>query len=164
MRSGYWVVAIFAAAWAGAGLMVSGYPMAMIAIPVIISAGLLAWAYAMPATAETMGPRVRAIVARWSMVEGGAIVVVANILPRIHHADALFPAVAIIVGLHFLPLARAIPVPIYAATGFALILAGAGGILLPAAERPIAIGLAAAIILWATALHRLLAARRAAAA
>jgi hypothetical protein len=164
MRAGYWVVAVFGAAWAGAGLLVAGYPAVALIAPLAVSAALLLWAYKEPSAAAGMSPQVRKVIVRWSLVEAGAIALASNLLSRMHRTDGMFSAVAVIVGLHFFPLARGIPVRQYYATGAALILVGLGGMLLPAPERPISIGLSAAVILWGTAAWRLLEGRRAAAA
>lgn len=160
MRSGYWVVAIFATAWGVAGLLADGLPAWCALIPIAISAALLGWAYATPSTAKASPPHVGKLIARWSIFEGVAIPVACSVLRHLHHDDALFSAVAVIVGIHFIPLARGIPVRIYHATGAGLIALGVLGLLLPAAERPLAIGLGAAAILWATAAYRLLESRR----
>lgn len=160
MRGGYWVVAIFATGWASAGLLASGYPPSTAMLPAIISAALLFWAYRTPETARDAGPHVRKLIARWSLIEGAAIVIATHLLGRAHRGDAVFSTVALIIGLHFLPLARGIPMRLYYLTGGGLILAGARGILLPASERPLAIGSAAAGVLWATAVYRLLEVRR----
>jgi hypothetical protein len=109
-----------------------------------------------------MDVQVRKLIARWSLVEGGAIALASNLLSRMHRTDCMFSAVAVIVGLHFFPLARGIPARQYYVTGGGLILVGLAGLLLPALERPITVGLSAAMILWGTAIYRLLEARRAA--
>ena len=64
----------------------------------------------------------------------------------------MLPVGAIIVGLHFFPLARGIPVRIYHATGAGLLAVGAAGLLLPASDRPLVSGMGAALVLWGTAL------------
>ena len=163
MRSGYWVVAMFATGWASAGLLGAGYPPVTIVLPVLISAALLIWAYATPSTAGALGSHTRRLLARWSLVEGLAIVVAVNLLHRTHQADATFSVVAMIVGLHFLPLARQIPVQLYYLTAAGLVLCGAAGMLLPAGQRPLAVGLGAAGVLWATAVLGLSGERRSAA-
>jgi hypothetical protein len=154
MRSGLVLLAIFAAAWASAGLLAAGHAIAWALVPALISAALLVWAFGEPATAHPLGPHVRRLVARWSIMEGAAIIAAAYALQRFHRIDAMFSACAAIVGLHFLPLARCIPIRLYYATGAGLMLLGLGGLALPAAERPMTIGLCAAVILWATIIAR----------
>ncbi|WP_267397660.1 MULTISPECIES: hypothetical protein [unclassified Sphingomonas] len=160
MRSGYWVVAIFATGWASAGLLVTGYPLVTVLLPVLISAALLLWAHTTPSTRTELGSHTRRLLARWSLLEGLAIFIAVNLLHRTHHPDATFSVVAAIVGLHFLPLARQIPVHLYYLTAAGLVLCGAAGMLLPTGERPLAVGLSAAGVLWATAVLRLSGARR----
>jgi hypothetical protein len=154
MRSGYWVVALFATGWAGAGLLATGYPLVALLLPVLVSGAVLFWAYRVPATARELGSHTRKALARWSMIEGVAIMVAVNVLHRVHRPDLMFPVVAVIVGLHFLPLARTIPVRVYFLTAAALMVIGAVGMLLPSSDRPLAVGLGAAVALWATGLSR----------
>jgi len=164
MRIGLLVLTVFAAAWASAGLLLSARPPGLILLPVALSAALLAWGWREPGTAGSRGPHVGKLVGRWSAIEGVAIFVTGNVLQNLHRGDLMVPAIAIIVGLHFFPLARGIPVRLYHATGAGLVLAGIIGLLLPAAERPMAVGMSAALVLWATALIVLLRARKTATA
>ena len=48
-----------------------------------------------------------------SALEGVAIFAAASVLVNLGRRDLIAPAVAIIVGVHFLPLARWFPAPIY---------------------------------------------------
>ncbi|MGN6376550.1 MAG: hypothetical protein ACTHMG_13500 [Sphingomonas sp.] len=160
MRSGYWIVAIFAAGWGCGGLSAAGFPPGALALPVAVSAALLLWAYTIPATARDIGRQARKLILRWSLIEVAGIVAASSLIHGPERTGELFAAVAMIVGLHFLPLARGIPVRIYYLTGAALIALGAGAMLLPASERPLAVGAGAAAILWATAVFRLLGAQR----
>ncbi|USI74762.1 hypothetical protein [Sphingomonas morindae] len=157
MRGGFWVMAIFATGWAVAGLHAAGFPPIALAVPVLISLLILAAAHARPQPATQGTPQRGRTIARWSLVEGAAIAAAAMLLPRLHHRDALFPVVALIVGAHFLPLARALPVRLYYATGLGLMLIGLIGFALPAPMRPLAVGLGAAAMLWGTGLARLIA-------
>src|SRR4029079_14567844 len=75
----------------------------------------------------------------------------------------MLPAAAIIVGLHFFPLARGIPARLYFATGGGLLLAGIVGLVLPPNERAAIVGFGAALVLWATALAIVVRVRSAAA-
>jgi hypothetical protein len=87
-----------------------------------------------------------------SAAEGVGILLAVNVLNNIGLHDAVTPAIAIIVGLHFIPIARGLPAPIYYGTAALLVAVGAGGLLV--ADLPTRIGLvsaAAAIILWGTA-------------
>ena len=86
-----------------------------------------------------------------SAVEGAAIFLVANILANIGRSDLTAAATAIIVGIHFLPLAWRLPASLYYVTGASLFLLGVGGCF-PSRTHlvPSVVCLAAAAILWAT--------------
>jgi hypothetical protein len=92
------------------------------------------------------------VVALWSAVEVIALLIAANLLEQFHRPDLMLPIGATIVGLHFFPLARGIPVKLYHATGAGLIVVGLVGLLVPAADRAIVAGMGAALVLWGTAL------------
>lgn len=160
MRSGYWVVAVFATGWASAGLLAVGYSPLTCLLPALISSTILLRAYSLPSTGGELGSHTRKVLARWSLVEGLAIVLAVNLLHRTHHPDAAFSVVAAIVGVHFLPLARSIPERLYFLTAAGLVLIGATGMLVPTDERPLFVGIGAAAVLWATAVYRLTKARR----
>lgn len=154
----------FAAAWACAALRLSGGPPALLFLPIALSVALLAWGWRGSRTFAQNGRNVRKTVALWSSIEVVALVVTANLLQILGRGDLAFPLAAIIVGLHFLPLARGIPVRLYYATGAGLLLAGGAGLLVGAHERPMVVGFGAALTLWATALVVAQRARRAQAA
>jgi hypothetical protein len=163
MRIGLLVLTMFAAAWASVGLLVSGGARGLILLPIALSLALLACGWRGSGLVRSRGPHVGKLVGLWSAIEGVAIIVTENVLQNLHRGDLIFPSVAIIVGLHFFPLARGIPVRLYHATGAGFVFAGLVGLLLPAAERPMAVGMSAALILWATALVVVLRARQVAA-
>ena len=146
------VLTAFAAAWAWAALRLSGGAPALILIPILLSLALVAAGWRGSRSIRSGGPRVGKLVALWSTIEVVALLVAANAVQYLDRGDLLFPAAAIIVGLHFFPLARGIPVRLYYATGAGFLAAGLGGLLVPAAQRPMAVGASAALVLWATAL------------
>jgi hypothetical protein len=164
MRIGLLVLVMFAAAWASLGLRLSGAATGLIFLPIAISAALLAWGWRDVGMVGSRGPHVGRVVGRWSAVEVIAILVATSVVQYLHRDDLIFPAVVIIVGLHFFPLARGIPARLYYATGAGLVLAGIVALLLPAGERANMVCLSAALILWATALAMVLRARQLAAA
>jgi hypothetical protein len=159
-RIGLLVATTLAAAWAWAALVVSGEPQRLVVVPIAVSLALLAFGWRDLGMSPVRGPRVGRLVGLWSTIEMVAIVVTANLLQHFHRFDLEFPVAAIIVGLHFFPLAQGIPVRLYHATGAAFVAAGVVGLVLPAAERPLVVGTSAALILWATALAMSLRARR----
>jgi hypothetical protein len=88
----------------------------------------------------------------WSGVEVLLIVAAAYQLPRLGMTGAVMPAIAIIVGAHFLPLARGLGVRFYLITGSALIALGIAAFAVPPGTiRILFTGWGAAAILWASA-------------
>ena len=82
--------------------------------------------------------------------EGLLIFLAVNVLTHFHLEPYIMTAVAAIVGLHFLPLARLFRVPLYYWVGGVI---GADALLslaLPSPTREIAVGLSMGAILWLT--------------
>lgn len=150
MRGGIWVLTIFAAIWGVVGVLGTGMSPVLAAIPVAISAALLFWATRQsPAPiSEAAQARIGRLVGIWSAVEGVAIFVGVTVCQNIGAPHAVAPVIAIIVGLHFLPLARGIPVPLYYLTGAALVATGGGALLLSEPARIAVTGFGSAAILW----------------
>jgi hypothetical protein len=146
------VLNLFAALWAWAGLRLSGVAPGLCLVPVAVSLALLAWGWRGAGLVPARGKHVGKVVGLWTAMELVALFITANVLENVHRPDLLLPFGAIIVGLHFFPLARGIPVRLYHATGAGLVLTGLLGLVLPPFERPLAVGLGAAVVLWATAL------------
>jgi hypothetical protein len=97
------------------------------------------------------GRRIGRVVGIASTIEGLAIFAAFQVLVNVHATDLMLPVTAIIVGLHFIPLARWIPARLYYATGALLILLGAAGFGIGNADqRSLFVGIGAAIILWLT--------------
>lgn len=78
---------------------------------------------------EGVAPSERAgRVIMWSSIgEGIGLLVASTIVTNLHRPDLLLPAMALIVGLHFLPMAWVIPFRPFAVLGGALLLAAALG-------------------------------------
>ncbi len=152
MRGGIWVLNIFAAIWAVAGIVVSQQPAWLAVVPILISAALLLWASRQPVGTgnPVEGDHVGRVVGIATAIEGVAIFLAANVFINLHMPTLLLPAIAIIVGLHFLPLAWGIPVPLYYRTGVALVVVGVAASQFPAPDRAIATGSGAALVLWAS--------------
>ena len=90
-------------------------------------------------------------------VEWIACAIAVNWLVYIHRYDLIPQILGIIIGLHFLPLAKWFRVPLYYATGVVMILGVLASFLLPRGDaRTIAACLADGFTLWATALCNLL--------
>ena len=61
----------------------------------------------------------------WSSIgEGVGLFLASNIVINLHHPEFLLPAMALVVGVHFIPIAHAAPFPPFYALGVALILFG----------------------------------------
>ncbi len=150
MRGGIWVLNIMAFVWVVAGVLLTGQPRWWLAVPAAVSVALLLWARraAGGAPSPDSGDHVGRVVGIWSAIEGVAIFVTANVLVNLHLPDAVMPAIAIIVGLHFFGLAKGIPVRLYYATGAALVAIGAIALAAPLWHMPLALGVTAAVVLW----------------
>jgi hypothetical protein len=85
-----------------------------------------------------------------SAAEGIAILVIANVLLNIGRFDQFAPAVAIIVGLHFIPLALGIPMRAYLWMALVFVTIGLCGLILPIPVRVLTVGSAAALTMWFT--------------
>jgi hypothetical protein len=158
------ILSCFAAVWWLAGTIVTGSGSApMIAAPLLVTAGIsaLAWRLGAFRVAEEASPLEQKRRGRWvgiaSAAEGIAIFVAVNVLINLGRRDLTAPAVAAIVGLHFLPLAKGLPAPRYYVTAASLLaLAAAGGFAPDPGSDALAVCLAAAAILWLTALSVIL--------
>jgi hypothetical protein len=76
---------------------------------------------------------------------------------RADHPILIAPAVCLVVGLHFFPLARIFGIPLYWSTGAVLVVIAVIGFALYAADASsdailVTVGLAAAVTLWCTSL------------
>ncbi|MGH9481844.1 MAG: DUF7010 family protein [Terriglobales bacterium] len=97
------------------------------------------------------------------LTEAGAIVIVVNLLANAGRGNWILAAVGIIVGLHFLPLARLFETPLYYWTGgiqVALCLAIAGVMRSELAAADPLVGLTMGLTLWATVVILLVEGRR----
>jgi len=152
MRGGVVVLNFFALAWSWLAITGANLSPAWMAVPLAVTVALLLWAR-MPRHAPDPSidrSHVGRLVGIWSAVEGVAMFVVANILINIGLRDAIAPAMAIVVGLHFVPLARGFPVPLYYGAAAVMVAIGIVALLLPGSERLMFTGAACAVALWAT--------------
>ena len=82
----------------------------------------------------------------WSSIaEGVGLFLAANIVANLHRPDLLLPAMAMIVGLHFLPIASAASFRPFYLLGAVLIIAAVAGFILSAPTGGTIAGLAAAL-------------------
>jgi hypothetical protein len=152
-------MAFFAAAWWVAGVLGGHQFTGLAAIGPVVSVVMVLAARARLSDAPAADPahkkRRNRIVGWAAGLEGLAIFVAANFLNRNGLGDYIFPVVAIIVGLHFLPMAKLLPMGIYYLSAALLVAVGVVGLFVPAMDRPFAVGVSAAIVLWITCLARL---------
>jgi hypothetical protein len=88
----------------------------------------------------------------WSSIgEGVGLFAVANLVINLGHHEWLLPAMALVVGLHFLPMAFAIPFRPFYVLGVALLVAAALGFTLPTPLNGELAGFSAAVALWIAA-------------
>jgi hypothetical protein len=157
MRStGVTIICVFAAIWWSLGLASAGYgSLPWLAVGAAISLGLVAAAV----RSDRLAPRPQHAGGRrgWSTVgiasfaEGVAILVTVNALNWLGLPGYAACGIAIIVGLHFVPLARALPyAAVYNYTAAALVSLGLAGCFVPQTTRDLFVGVGAACILWAT--------------
>ena len=136
-------------AWAIAGASPAFAVLPLLATALLIFAG---WKMLPPAELDRdEARRIRRLVRLWSAVEIAAIVLVGVVLQRNHQLHLMPAAISIIVGLHFLPLARGIPQKCYYATMAGLVLMGLIAPLLPLRFEMLFPLLAGAVILWGSA-------------
>jgi hypothetical protein len=119
------VLSLFAALWALIGLISAGFNGLVIAVPLSLSLAVMVMGW----IAQNKAPpdpqdarRIRRTVRIWSAVgvrpdRGGDLPARAVEAAAVH----VVPAICAIVGLHFFPLARGIPLPLYNWTGVALV-------------------------------------------
>ena len=152
----YVFLAGFAAFWWVGGFLFAHKPLPLALTGVAVSAGVLLAAYLRRKPALPVEPaerRRRGRILGWSAcLEGVAIGIVCRLLIDNALMDYLFPAVALIVGLHFLPMAKLLPLPIYYLSAALLILVAGAGMLIDPGLRPMAVGAASAVSLWLTCL------------
>ena len=150
------IMAVFAAVWCVLGILASGHaPLVIYGIPVLITGAAIGVASRRRAGRGSFaaGERSRQgrLVGLASGAEGLAILVAVNVLVNIRKPDFIAPAVAMIVGLHFLPLARWLPARLYYATCALLVALGVAGFMIAdARQRALVVCLGAACVLWLT--------------
>jgi hypothetical protein len=157
--SGAVIMGFFATIWWIVGMRAAGHaPGIVYLVPLTIAIVLGAAARRVakaphPASDAADQARRDRLVGWASAGEGLALFLVAGIvLPSTGHREATVSAVALIVGVHFLPLARWLPAPRYYLTAVALMALGAIGLWIPEARTRITlVSAGAAIVLWATA-------------
>lgn len=154
MRPAVHILAFFAALWSCLGIWAGGHgSLPAYAAPVAFSIALVFWATRRPdgsKLAPSERSRIGKVVAIASAAEGVAIGVAVFVLANVGYGDFTVDAIAVIVGLHFIPLAHYLERPLYYGTAAMMTAAGLGGIWLAADTRAVFVCMMSACILWST--------------
>lgn len=132
-----------------------GLPIATAAAPLLVFALILIAALAVargPGATSGLSPHAARVVMWSSIAEGIGIFVGINIVINLGHRDWTLPVIALMVGLHFLPIARATTSRAFARLAIALLVAAVAGFTLPQPAGAALAGLAAAASLWIAAI------------
>ena len=144
--------AIFAAVTLALPLDVRGV---ILATPFAVFAAILVAALAIirrPGPRLALSPAAERVVMWSTIAEGIGIPVAIELVVNFGHAAWELPAIALIVGLHFLPIARATALGAFYLLGGALVAAAIVGAALAPPIGPIIAGAAAATALWLAAI------------
>jgi hypothetical protein len=149
------IMGLFAALWWIVGTGASGRGSGPMYTVAIVITGLIVGAASRQAGRTSGSPEERArrgrLVGIASGVEGLVIFVSINVLANIGRRDLAAPIIAIIVGLHFLPLARWLRVPLYYVTSALLVGLGIACVRVRDANfRLFTVSVGAACVLWLT--------------
>ena len=94
-------------------------------------------------------------------LEGAACGVVVALVLALHRLDLLAAGISLVVGVHFIPLARLFRFPAYYAAGAAIIVSNLLSVALLRAEAiTLSVGVATGAVLWITAIYALLRCRQ----
>ncbi len=110
-----------------------------------------AYVLRLPGTGVKPSARVERAIMWSSIGEGVGLFLAANIVTNLHRPELMLPAMALVVGLHFLPIAIAGSFRPFYLLGIGLILAAIAGFVLPVPTGGEVAGLAAAACLWIAA-------------
>jgi hypothetical protein len=154
---GTFIVSGFAGVWAWYGASALDGPPWLAPIAVLPSILIALLAVVRPRIAPQAASSTQRPFLIVVALEGIAIFVLVNLATNLGRPDLVMPAIGLVVGLHFLPLAKIFRFPAYRLTGLALSALAIGSALIAGAERAVLLGLGAAAILWLTLLFGALA-------
>ena len=144
--------ALFAAMTLALQLHWTGPPLLLPFLPFIAIAILASRVLRMPGPGIAPSARGERVILWSSIGEGVGLFVAANLVVNVGHRELLLPAMALVVGLHFLPMAWGIPFRPFAYLGFCLLLSAFAGYVVPQPFGGEIAGAAAAIALVLAAL------------
>jgi len=135
-----------------ANVLASGWKNPLLLIPFLAFAVIaaIAWRRIKHAPPGSFEPDSRSdrIISWATIAEGVGIPAIAMVLANTGHNDIVLPGIALVVGLHFLPMAYAIPFRPFYILAALLLLAAVSGMLLKQPEGSIMAGVAASLVLW----------------
>ncbi len=154
MGFGIKMLAIAALVWCTIGILAAPLSPWWLLAPVAISGAILILRPPRRGVDDSAqdASRIGGLVRRWTIAQTVAIFAAVIILVALRLPHAIGPVAAMIVGLHFLPLAKGIPVPVFYLTGGAMIVVG----VLTVATAPEAlmlptVAIATSTIMWLSA-------------
>ncbi len=156
MRIGIVILNIFAFVWLAAAIGALGLPLWLFVVPAVFSAAIAWWCLAragdMAAPPPEVARDIGRIVGLWSTVEAVLIAIAVIVLVRLGRPELIAPIVAVIVGLHFIPLAHTLGVQPYYWTAAGLVVVAAVALALPLRPTLAVAGVGAAAVLYVTSL------------
>ncbi|WP_241127195.1 hypothetical protein [Novosphingobium terrae] len=104
-----------------------------------------------PGTGLEPSPKAARMITISSIGEGVGLFIASNLVVNLHHEAWLLPAMALVVGLHFIPIAHAAAFRPFYALGGGLIIGALAGFVIPAPTGGAISGFLAVICLWIAA-------------
>ncbi len=153
------IVGGFGAAWLALGMTSAGAPFKIALAVVLPVFALIVWLgstvrHRLPKFAGPESPekkQMMRIFAVVNIVQWFAIFGTVNLLRHLHMDGWIVPAIVLIVGAHFLPLARIFHAPQHRTTAIAMMVIAVLAIVLPVSMRDTVECLSAGLILWISA-------------
>jgi len=124
----------------------------MLPFVVFIVIGGAAWVVGRRAPAIPLSPRAAKVLMGSTAGEGIGIPLGITLVNNLGHGDWALPVIALVVGLHFLPIGWAVPQRFYTMLGLGLIALGLAGFLLPQPMGTLVAGFGGALADWGAAL------------
>lgn len=140
--------AMFAALALGWQLHVTGLGLAAPLVPTGLIMLMALQVIRLPGEGAIPSKRGKRAIVWSSTAEGVGIFVGANIVINLHRADLILPVMALVVGLHFLPIAWGLAFRPFYGLGAVLIVVAIIGMMAPAPIGGVISGLSAALALW----------------
>jgi hypothetical protein len=153
------IVGFFGAAWLTLGMVSAGIPLAIalaVVLPVFVAIAALGSVARrrLPKLTVSETPEKRRMMRWFNIINVGQWVVIfltVNVLRNLHLNAWVVPSIVLIVGAHFLPLARIFSAPQHVKTGVAMMLCAVAAIVLPVSMRDTVECVSAGLILWISA-------------